>query len=146
MADKKREVYDEDLQALFDEREREGTAFYLLTSVQVSCGSPLTPTATVRLTDREGVEHVNCAIGTGPIDAAYAAIDGIVRLPADLTEFTVQSITRGVDALGEVTVRVMASDGRVFIGRGADGDIIVSATKAYLNALNRLMDNTREGR
>lgn len=144
MADKKAEVYDEDLQALVDEHDREVSAVYTLKAVQVSCGEPLTPTATVRLIDREGGEHVSCTMGTGPIDAVYKAIDRIVSVENDLAEFTIQSMTRGVDALGEVTVRVNAPDGKVFIGRGADGDIIVSAAKAYLNALNRLLTKKQE--
>ena len=78
---------------------------------------------------------------TGPIDAIYKAIDAIVQVDNDLSEFSVQSVTRGIDALGEVTVRVKAAGGEVFAGRGADGDIIVSSAKAYLNALNRLLGN-----
>ena len=64
-----------------------------------------------------------------------------VQVENDLTEFSVQSITRGIDALGEVTIRVTAPDGEVYTGRGSDGDIVVSSTKAYLNALNRLLND-----
>ncbi len=141
MADKKKEVYDEDLESLVNEVEREEGAVYTLAAVQVSCGFPLRPTATVTLRDAEGVETTVCEWGTGPIDAVYKAIDKIVGVENDLSEFSVQSISRGIDALGEVTVRVKAAGGRVFTGRGADGDIIVSSTKAYLNALNRLLSN-----
>lgn len=144
VADKKKEVYDEDLQALVDERDRNVSAVFTLEALQVTCGDSLIPTATVRLRNREGVETTACTVGTGPIDASYKAIDQIIGVANDLTEFTVQSITRGIDALGEVTVRVAASNGSVFIGRGADGDIIVSATKAYLNALNRLLTSQRK--
>ena len=62
----------------------------------------------------------------------------------DLSEFSIKSITRGIDALGEVTVRVTAANGEVYIGRGSDNDIIVSSTKAYINALNRLISDQRE--
>jgi len=139
VADKKKEVYDEDLESLVNEREREESALYTLEGVQVSCGFPLKPTATVTLKDPEGVETTVCEWGTGPIDAAYKAVNGILHVDNDLTEFAVTSVTRGIDALGEVTVRVKAANGEVFTGRGADPDIIVSSTKAYLNALNRLL-------
>jgi 2-isopropylmalate synthase len=100
---------------------------------------PLVATATVVLVDRTGTEHLANATGTGPIDATYKAIDAIVRAKNDLKEFVVQAITRGIDALGEVTVRVEDGAGTVFSGRGADGDIIVASAKAYLNALNRML-------
>ena len=138
MADKKKEVYDEDLESLVNERGREESAVFTLEGVQVSCGFPLKPTATVTLRGPEGETSTVCEWGTGPIDAAYKAIDQIVGVKSDLSEFVVTSVSRGIDALGEVTVRVKA-DGEVFTGRGADGDIIVSSTKAYLNALNRLL-------
>ena len=86
-----------------------------------------------------GAESTVCSCGTGPIDAAYKAVDQIIGIDNDLQEFRVTAITRGIDAVGEVTVRVSREDGNVFTGRGADGDIIVSSTKAYLNALNRLI-------
>ena len=139
IADKKKEVYDEDLESLLNERDREESAVYTLEGVQVSCGFPLTPTATVTLRDPEGNISTVCEWGTGPIDAVYKAIDKIICVENDLSEFTITSVTRGLDALGEVTVRVKAAGGQVFTGRGADGDIIVSSTKAYLNALNRLI-------
>ncbi|MBO4353086.1 MAG: 2-isopropylmalate synthase, partial [Eggerthellaceae bacterium] len=106
------------------------------------CGYPLIPTATVTLRDIGGNETTVCEYGTGPIDAAYRAIDKIIQVENDLAEFSVTSLTRGIDALGEVTVRVTAQDGQVFVGRGSDGDIIVSSAKAYLNALNRLISNS----
>ena len=139
LADKKKEVYDEDLQSLVGEQDRISTARYTLVSVQISCGQPLIPTATVTLHDANDNEFVACSTGTGPVDALYKAVNQIVDIKNDLTEFAVQSVTRGIDALGEVTIRVTADDGEVFTGRGADGDIIVSSAKAYLNALNRLI-------
>ena len=143
MADKKKEVYDEDLESLVSEREREVGAVFALEGVQVSCGFPLKPTATVTLRGPDGEIHTACEWGTGPIDAVYKAIDQIIGVENDLSEFSVQSISRGIDALGEVTVRVKALGGQIFTGRGADGDIIVSSTKAYLNALNRLLAGKR---
>ena len=143
MADKKKEVYDEDLESLINERDREVSALYTLQSIQISCGFPLKPTATLTLRNPDGVDVTVCDFGTGPIDAAYKAVNQIVEVENDLTEFAVTSLTRGIDALGEVTVRVKAGTGEVFTGRGTDGDIVVSATKAYLNALNRLLSHRR---
>lgn len=139
LADKKKEVYDEDLESLVGEHNRGQEALYNLKSVQISCGDPLIPTATVTLLDAQGVEHVACSVGTGPVDAVYKAVNQIVDVENDLTEFAVQSVTRGIDALGEVSIRVTDAEGEVFTGRGADSDIIVSSTKAYLHALNRLL-------
>lgn len=141
LADKKKEVYDEDLESLVGEHGRTQQAHYTLKSVQISCGQPLIPTATVTLRDANDNEFVACSTGTGPVDALYKAVNEIVDIKNDLTEFAVQSVTRGIDALGEVTIRVTADDGEVFTGRGADGDIIVSSAKAYLNALNRLISS-----
>ena len=143
MADKKKEVYDEDLESLINERDREVSALYTLQSIQISCGFPLKPTATLTLRNPDGADVTVCDFGTGPIDAAYKAVNQIVEVENDLTEFAVTSLTRGIDALGEVTVRVKAGTGEVFTGRGTDGDIVVSATKAYLNALNRLLSHRR---
>ena len=143
MADKKKEVYDEDLESLINERFRDIDAIWFLEGLQVSCGYPLIPTATVTLRNKDGEVTTVCMNGTGPIDAAYKAVNEIVKVENDLSEFSVMSVTRGIDALGEVTVRVTSSDGEVFTGRGADGDIIVSSTKAYLNALNRLIAKSR---
>jgi 2-isopropylmalate synthase len=139
VADRKKEVYDEDLEALMAEYDRSHDAIWALKTLQVSCGVPLVATATVVLVDRDGVEHLANATGTGPIDAAYRAVGNIVQVENDLREFVVQAITRGIDALGEVTVRVEDVDGTIYSGRGADGDIIVSSTRAYLNALNRML-------
>ena len=79
-------------------------------------------------------------------DAVYKACSKIMMVDNELTEFSVQSVTRGIDALGEVTIRVTAPDGEVYTGRGADGDIIVSSTKAYINAVNRLLNDKRQHR
>ena len=143
IADQKKEVFDEDLEAMVQERDREVKAVYTLDALQVSCGDPLVPTATATITDELGVAHVVCATGTGPVDAAYKAVDQVVAVRGDLTEFNVKAITRGIDAIGEVTVRITAEDGRVYTGRGADTDIIVSSAKAYVNAINRMIQTAR---
>jgi 2-isopropylmalate synthase len=111
--------------------------------LQVTCGDPLIPTATATISDEQGKTSVVCATGTGPVDAAYKAVDSIVEKHGDLTEFSVKAVTRGIDAIGEVTVRVAGSDGRVYTGRGADNDIVVSSAKAYVNAINRMISTSR---
>ncbi|MGI6033789.1 MAG: 2-isopropylmalate synthase [Coriobacteriales bacterium] len=146
MADRKKEVYDEDLESLMGEHDRNENAIYRLESVQISCGQPLTPTATVKLTDEYGNERTSCEYGTGPIDAMYKAINKVVQAENDLTEYSVQSVTRGIDALGEVTIRITAPDGQVYTGRGSDTDITVSSALAYVNALNRMLEAQRKAK
>ena len=138
IADQKKEVYDEDLESMVQERQRDVAAVYTLEALQVSCGDPLIPTATATITDELGVKHVVAATGTG-----HQAIDKVVAVHGDLAEFSVKAITRGIDAIGEVTVRITAEDGKVYTGRGADNDIIVSSAKAYVNAINRMIQTTR---
>jgi len=126
--------------------------------LQVSCGTMGMPTATVRLRGPDGVVHTQAALGTGPIDATYKAINSIVNVPCTLLEFNVHAITAGIDALGEVTVRIQGTNGhttmdaqsevqypRVYGGHGADTDIIVASAKAYINALNKLIIAQTEG-
>jgi 2-isopropylmalate synthase len=96
----------------------------------------------VRLIGPDGAIRTDAAVGTGPVDAVYQAINRIVDVPNELTEFHVKSVTEGIDAQGEVTIRV-AANGRSFIGRGADTDIIVASAKAYMNALNRMLSVER---
>ena len=143
IADQKKEVFDEDLESIVQERAREAASIWSLKALQVSCGDPLVPTATATVSDENGLETVVCSYGTGPIDAAYKAIDQVVSVPCELEEFSVKAITRGIDAIGEVTVRVTGSDGRSFTGRGSDNDIIVSSAKAYINAINRMIESSR---
>lgn len=137
IADQKKEVYDEDLESIVQERQRNSTAVYSLDALQVSCGDPLVPTATATVKDEQGDTHVVCSTGSGPIDAAYKAINQVIGANVELEEFSVKAITRGIDAIGEVTVRTQSKDGEVFTGHGADNDIIVSAAKAYIDAINR---------
>ncbi|MGI6230413.1 MAG: 2-isopropylmalate synthase [Tractidigestivibacter sp.] len=143
IADQKKEVYDEDLESIVQERQRDVTAVYTLNALQIQCGDPLVPTAVATITDEIGAKHVVAATGTGPVDAAYKAIDQVVAVHGDLAEFSVKAVTRGIDAIGEVTVRITADDGKIYTGRGADNDIIVSSAKAYVNAINRMIQTTR---
>ena len=138
LADKKKEVTDRDLESLVAEEMRTVAEAYHLDQVQVSCGDRSVPTASVRLIDPEGKVIADAALGTGPVDAIYKAINRIVGVPNVLTEFSVKSVTEGIDAIGEVTIRI-ESEGKVYTGRGASTDVIVASAKAYMNALNRLL-------
>ena len=142
LADKKAEVDDRDLEALVADKLRTTAELYRLDFVQVSCGDHASPTATVRVIAPDGSVRQDAAIGTGPVDAVYRAINRIVDVPNELTEFSVKSVTEGIDAQGEVTIRIEA-DGRSYVGRGADTDIIVASAKAYMNALNRMLSVRR---
>jgi len=139
LADKKKEVFDEDLEALVSDSERSAEEVYHLQQVHVTCGEPGIPTATVELVTAGGEHVIDASHGDGPVDAVCNAINRIVGVPVETIEFTVQSVTKGIDALGEVAFRVRSEDDRVFTGRGAHSDIIVASAKAYINALNRLL-------
>jgi 2-isopropylmalate synthase len=138
LADKKREITDRDIESLIAEELRTVSEVYHLDHIEVSCGNHNIPTATVRLIAPDGKAVADAALGTGPVDAVYEAINRIVKVPNKLTEFTVKSVTEGIDAIGEVLIRI-ESDGVSYSGRGADTDIIVASAKAYMNALNRLL-------
>lgn len=143
LGDKKREVTDADLEALITDLFYQPREVYQLVDLQVVAGRSGMPTATVKLCGPDGVEHVRAAVGVGPIDATYRAIDAIIPATTELLEYDVHAITSGIDAQGEVSVRT--TDGKqVFRGYGADTDIIVASAKAYLNALNRIL--TKEER
>ena len=141
LADRKKAVTDADLQALVTEEIASPREIFGLIDLQVSCGRPGLSTATVRLRGPEGAELVAASVGDGPVDAAFQAVRHIVTIPNILVEFVVHSVTPGIDALGEVTVRLAFDEesDRTFGGYGADTDIIVASAKAYLAALNRLL-------
>jgi 2-isopropylmalate synthase len=145
LADKKREVSDADLVALMSSRRRvvDVPTVYKLEHVQVSSGNHDVPTATVRVTGPDGSLMTDAATGTGPVDAVYKAINRIIHVDNTLTEFRVDAVTEGIDAIGDVTIRIEA-DGSAYIGRGSDTDIIVASAKAYMNALNRLVSASDE--
>jgi 2-isopropylmalate synthase len=151
LADRKKIITDADLEALISDELYQPRELYTLDGLQVACGTMGMPTATVRLRDPEGALHIHAAVGTGPVDAAYKAIDGVVQAPVTLQEFVVHAVTEGIDALGEVTVRIQGQNGlafdaqkevdqpRTYGGYGADTDIVVASAKAYLAALNKLL-------
>ncbi len=152
LADRKKVITDLDLEAIIADEFYRPRDVFALDGLQVACGTMGLPTATIRLRGPDGKIHTHACIGTGPVDATYKAIDSIVKTPATLLEFNIHAITEGIDALGEVTVRVQSKAGsqtmdaqkevaysRVYGGHGADSDIIVASAKAYLAALNKLI-------
>jgi len=143
LADKKKEVTDRDVESLVAEEQRTVSELYHLDRIQISCGDRGIPTASVVLIGSGGEALSDAALGSGPVDAAFKAIDKIVKVPNTLTEFSIKSITEGIDAIGEVLCRI-ESDGVTYTGRGADTDIIVASAKAYMNALNRLLTGKKK--
>ena len=154
LADKKKTISDADLEALIEDQTYLSHEIYTLDGLQVACGTMGMPTATVRLLGPDEQLHIHAAVGTGPVHAVYQAIDAIVGVPNTLVEFNIHAVTEGIDAMGEVTVRLQADNGhipqrtspqngqirrRTFGGYGADTDIIVASAKAYLAALNKLL-------
>lgn len=144
MADKKKEITDWDIEAIVNDETQQAPQHFHLELVQVSCGSNSRPTATVTLRGPDGQELTDAAIGTGPVDAVYRAINRVVDIPNQLIEFSVQSVTAGIDAIGEVTIRIR-HEGRVFSGHAANTDIVVASSHAYLDALNRLYTTLQQG-
>ena len=154
LADKKKTITDADLEALVEDQIYLSQELFTLDGLQVACGTMGMPTATVRLLGPDEQEYIHASVGTGPVHAVYQAIDAIVGVPNTLVEFNIHAVTEGIDAMGEVTVRLQADNGsipqrtspqngqvrrRTFGGYGADTDIIVASAKAYLAALNKLL-------
>lgn len=136
LADKKKDIMDEDIEALVTEGVLRSSEIFKLDYVQISSGSTVIPTATVEMSIKErkvrGTHH-----GNGPIDAVFNAITEITGSASELLRFSISAITGGTDAQGEVTVR-LREKGLVALGRGSDADIITASAKAYVNGLNRL--------
>ncbi|MFW6195607.1 MAG: 2-isopropylmalate synthase [Chloroflexota bacterium] len=148
LADHKREVTERDLEALLSEQyrvediERE----YELQGIKVTCGDQVTASATVTVKKPDGEVVTVTAEGTGPVDAVCKSIDQVVGRDINLTEFRVNAVTEGIDAIGEVTIRVQDDDGSVYAGRGSNTDIIVASAKAYINAINRMLVLSASGK
>ena len=142
LADKKHEIFDEDLQALMNDDSTEPKEHYRLVSSSFHSETGEQPCARVTLAV-DGRERQVESSGSGPVDAAFKAIESIADSRSELLLYSVNAITTGTDAQGEVTVR-LARDGKVVNGQGADTDIIVASAKAYLNALNKLEAGTEK--
>jgi 2-isopropylmalate synthase len=164
LADKKKLVDDRDIVALIDDQLHQPAPIWVLEQVQVSCGNTAIPTATVRLHGSDGEVRTDSSQGTGPIDAVYKAINRVVGQPNVLTEFSIKAITEGIDAVGDVTIRIeeegngngnasagagsdrdaRESRARTYTGHGVHTDIIVAAAIAYMGALNKLIAARQE--
>ncbi len=136
LADQKKEIFDEDLEALVSEGFTTVPETYSLVDMRISSGFHEKPTAVITLKTGDGViektEH-----GDGPVDAIFKAITSITGTKSELVKYEVKAITGGTDALGEV-VCSLEEDNRRVIGHGADTDVIIASAKAYVNALNKL--------
>ena len=159
LADKKKTVTDADLEAMVSDELYQPKETWDLVALQVHCGTGVIPPVAVvslRNTDT-GEQFTESGFGTGPVDAVYQGINKIVQIENNLTEFLVQAVTEGIDATGDVTVRVEPIDSRgytetaqgrprrrLFSGRGVDTDIIVASAKAYMQALNKMLAATAD--
>ncbi len=151
IADKKKSVSDADIEALVADTVVPVSGEWALDTLQVTCGNAGLPTASVRLRQADGLTFEGVSLGTGPVDATFGAINQVIGSKVTLLEYTVQSITEGIDAVGDVTVHIQPADaaarqahpaarGRyAFAGRGVDTDIIVASARAYLQAVNRML-------
>ena len=137
LADKKKEVYDEDIEAILDEELDSARELWELVRFQVTSGTGVIATATVVLRDTTGEERLEAATGDGPIDAIYSAIQAATKVQATLEDYVTRGVTGGKDAQGEVSVRIRHRDKSVR-GRGVSTDVVEAAAKAYLAAINRI--------
>jgi 2-isopropylmalate synthase len=154
LADKKKVVTDADIQAIIADEVFQPPEIWKLEHIQISCGDHSIPTASVSLVGPDGEAHQDAALGTGPVDAAYQAINRIIGVRNRLMEFSINAVTEGMDAQAEATVRIQPENGgreyglnpqtsmafiRTFSGHGASTDIVVASARAYLSALNKML-------
>jgi 2-isopropylmalate synthase len=138
LADKKHEIFDEDLQALVTDANLDAANERVkLVSMRVCSETGETPRADIVLS-LDGEEEPGASIGSGPVDATFRAIETIVNSGTTLRLYSVNAITSGTDAQGEVTVR-LEKGGQIVNGAGADTDIVIASAKAYINAVNKIM-------
>jgi 2-isopropylmalate synthase len=141
VADRKDEVDDRDLMAIISEHTSlDVDELWKLDLVQVSTTDHGRPTATVRLVNSSDEVFEDAAVGEGPVDAIYNAVNRVTGAENTLTEYSVKSVTEGIDAQGEVTIRI-ESNGHSYMGRAADPDILVASTRAYIYAMNRSLND-----
>jgi 2-isopropylmalate synthase len=137
LADRKKEIYDDDLIAIVTDEASQREETYALDYLHVLSGTALVPSATVRLR-KDGQTFEDSAVGDGPVDAALNAIDAITGLKGRLQDYALRAATSGKDAIGEVSVKV-DFDGTIVSGKGSSTDVIEASARAYLNALSRLL-------
>jgi 2-isopropylmalate synthase len=137
LADQKKEITEDDLKTIVSEEMAKPEEVYRLDFVHVCSGNNILPTATVRLIREDGKILEGVATGVGPVDAAYKAISNLLGISSNLVNYTLQSITGGTEALGEVVVRIIG-DREEYVGRGSNQDVVVASVMAYLSAINRM--------
>jgi len=138
LADKKKEVFDDDLMALVDSEIASGPKVYELAYLSVLSQSGKDPKVSVRLKVK-GKEKSASGTGSGPVDAAYKIIDKIIQQKTRLLDYQIRSVTVGKDAQGEVTIKVQGPGGQVILGQGLSTDVIEASVKAYLDAINKMV-------
>ena len=136
LADRKKEVYDEDLMAIVTDEATQGPAGYELEYLHVISGTGVVPSATVKL-KKDGQVFQDSGVGDGPVDAALNAIDAVTGMKGRLQDYSLRAATSGKDAIGEVSMKV-DFDGTVVWGKGSSTDVIEASARAYLSALNRV--------
>ncbi|XP_073036709.1 LOW QUALITY PROTEIN: 2-isopropylmalate synthase A-like [Primulina eburnea] len=152
VAANKKIISDDDLIALLCDEVFQPQVVWKFEELQVTCGTLGLSTATVKLTDANGDEHIACSVGTGPVDAAYKAVDTIVKVPVTLVEYSMNAVTEGIDAIATTRVLIRAEDSvtathamtgqtinRAFSGTGAAIDVVISSVRAYVGALNKML-------
>lgn len=142
IADKKKDVSERDLEIIVAEEVYLVPEDYKIEKIEIKSGTNIKPEAKVELTYK-GKKLKKTAKGAGPVDAVYKAIELLTKVKASLVDYSIQAITGGTDALGEVIVRIKDND-KIYVGHGADTDIIVASAKAYLAAINRLVYATAQ--
>jgi 2-isopropylmalate synthase len=142
LADKKKNVTDDDIRALIEEKLIRTPEVFVLDAVQLSYGNQSTPTATVRLHKADGEVIEEAAVGNGSVDSIYKAIDKATKEEVELEDYSIKSVTHGKDALGDVHVVLRQNDISVH-GRGISTDILEASAKAYVDAINRLIEKRK---
>jgi len=147
LADKKKEVYDEDIEIIVENQTNSGKEAFSLEYINIVSGNTAVPTATVQLMDAKGNINMDASTGDGPVDASFKAIERIAGVQGRLKKYRINAVTAGKDAQGEVVVSVVFEDsGMEVTGRGYSTDVVEASAKAYLNALNRYLNRKNFGK
>lgn len=142
LADKKKKLFDEDLEIIIDEQVRSFREIYKLVGVQVLSGTRVTPVATISVKKGKKI-YVETLSGSGPVDAACRCIEKITNVKGKLMDYSVRSVSAGKDAIGEIFVKVKFNNDSVFAGKSSSTDIIFASVKAYLSALNKYLSSQK---
>ncbi len=138
LADKKKEVFDEDIESIILNQSKDDSVAYTMETVNILSGDTAIPTATVKLADKDGNVSIDASTGDGPVDAVMKAIERIAGIAGRLKSYQIKALTAGKDAQGEVVLAAEFEEcGYDVRGRGSDTDVVVASAKAYLDALNK---------